>query len=116
MLAPPSDESAPAIAPVFAALGDPTRLSLVRRLSAQAPLSATQLGDGLPVTRQAVAKHLRVLVEAGLLKTEKKSRERLYSLDASRIEEARQTLEDIAAGWDRALLRLRNLVEEPEGG
>lgn len=96
---------------VFAALGDATRLSLVRRLAERAPLSATQLGEGLPVTRQGVAKHLRVLADAGIVTTEKRGRERLYSLEAARVREARRVLDDIAAGWDRALLRLRSMVE-----
>lgn len=101
-----------ATADVLSALGDVTRLSLVRRLTDEAPLSATQLGEGIPVTRQAVAKHLRVLEDAGVVTTEKRGRERLYSLDAARLELARRTLDDISAGWDRALSRLRALVED----
>ncbi|WP_428264864.1 ArsR/SmtB family transcription factor [Haliangium sp.] len=105
-----SDERT-AAAGVFAALGDPIRLSLVRRLAEQSPLSATRLGDGLPVTRQAVAKHLRVLTDAGILSARKRGRERLYSLEAERVRQAREALDDIAAGWDRALQRLRAHVE-----
>lgn len=97
---------------VFSALGDTTRLRLVRRLVDRAPLSATQLGEGLPVTRQSVAKHLRVLAEAGVVTARKRGRERLYTLEAETVRQAREVLDGISAGWDRALLRLKNLVEE----
>lgn len=97
---------------VFSALGDPTRLRLVHRLIDRAPLSATQLGKGLPVTRQGVAKHLRVLTEAGVISVRKSGRERLYMLEADSVNEAQAVLEQISAGWDRALSRLKNLVEE----
>ena len=106
-----SARKAVAEAEVFAALGDPTRLTVVRRLATHAHQSATQLGDGLPVTRQAVAKHLRVLEDAGVVTAERRGRERVYSLDAARVEAARRTLEGISAGWDRALARLRVMVE-----
>ena len=97
---------------VFSALGDPIRLSLVGRLKDEAPLSVTQLCDGVRVSRQGVEKHLRVLVDAGVARTEKRGRERIYELDVERLAQARQYLDGIAAGWDRALGRLRNLVEE----
>lgn len=97
---------------VFSALGDPTRLRLVQRLVDRAPLSATQLGEGLTVTRQGVAKHLRVLTEAGVISARKRGRERLYTLETDSLEEARAVLDQISAGWDRALLRLKALVEE----
>lgn len=96
---------------IFSALGDSTRLRLVRRLAERAPLSVTELGNGLTVTRQGVAKHLRVLADAGIIAAEKRGRERLYSLDEDSIAQARETLEGIAAGWDRALARLKNRVE-----
>ena len=99
---------------IFSALGDPMRLHLVRRLVARAPLSATELGHGLQVTRQGVGKHLRVLANAGVIKANKRGREQLYSLQAESLAQARETLDGIAAGWDRALARLKNLVEEGE--
>lgn len=102
----------PPPAEVFAALGDPVRLSLVGRLRSREPRSATQLCDGLPLSRQGVEKHLRVLVEAGLAKTEKRGRERLYHLEVERLDLARRYLEGISAGWDRALSRLRDLVDD----
>jgi DNA-binding transcriptional ArsR family regulator len=102
-----------AVAGVFFALGDETRLSVMRKLGAGVPLSATALSDGANVTRQAIAKHLRVLEGAGLVSHEKRGREVLYALDARRLEEARAFLEAVSAGWDRAIDRLRELVEKP---
>jgi DNA-binding transcriptional ArsR family regulator len=104
--------SARSDAPVFAALGDQTRLRLVARLGRDGPLSIARLTDGSDVTRQAVAKHLRVLAEAGLARSVRRGRERLWQLDRSRIEEARRSLERIAERWDDALGRLKAAVEE----
>lgn len=103
----------PAVAEVFFALGDETRLSVMRRLGAGVPLSATSLSDGARVTRQAIAKHLQVLEDARLVTHEKRGREVLYALDTRRLEEARAFLEAVSAGWDRAIERLRRMVEEP---
>jgi DNA-binding transcriptional ArsR family regulator len=105
--------SDPAVAGVFFALGDETRLALVRRLGT-GPLSATALSAHTPVTRQAVTKHLHVLEGAGLLTHRKRGREVLYALDGKRLAEARAFLDTVSAGWDRALDRLRALVETPE--
>jgi DNA-binding transcriptional ArsR family regulator len=102
-----------AVAELFFALGDGTRLSVVRKLGAAGELSATMLADGAKVTRQAIVKHLRVLEGAGLVTHEKRGREVLYALDTRRLEEARAFLDAVAAGWDRALERLRHLVEQP---
>jgi len=102
-----------AAADVFFALGDGTRLAVVKRLSAGGALSATTLSDGAKVTRQAIVKHLQVLEGAGLVSHEKRGREVLYALEASRLEEARGFLDGVSAGWDRAIERLRRAVEEP---
>jgi DNA-binding transcriptional ArsR family regulator len=102
-----------AVADVFFALGDGTRLSVVTRLGAGGALSATALSDGAKVTRQAIVKHLQVLEGAGLVTHERRGREVLYALDPRRIEEARAFLDGISAGWDRAIERLRRMVEEP---
>ena len=103
-----------AVADVFFALGDGTRLSVVRKLGSDGALSATALSSGAKVTRQAIVKHLQVLEGAGLVTHEKRGREVLYALDARRLEEARAFLDGISAGWDRALERQRRLVEEPD--
>ena len=101
----------PAVAKVFFALGDGTRLALVRRLGS-GPLSATALSERAPVSRQAITKHLRVLERAGLVAHERRGREVLYALEVRRLAEARAFLEAISARWDRAIDRLRGLVEE----
>jgi DNA-binding transcriptional ArsR family regulator len=98
---------------IFSALGDPTRLSVVRKLGAGAR-SATALSVGANVSRQAIVKHLRVLEGAGLVKPEKRGREVLYVLELRRLDSARTFLDAVSASWDRALERLRQRVEEPE--
>jgi DNA-binding transcriptional ArsR family regulator len=98
---------------VFFALGDETRLSVVRKLGTGGPLSATALSDGAKVTRQAITKHLRVLEGAGIVSSEKRGREVLYALEGRRLDEAKVFLEGVSAGWDRAIERLRRLVETP---
>jgi len=106
-----------AVVEVFSALGDRTRLFVVGKLVAGGALSATALSDGAKVSRQAIAKHLRVLEGAGLATHEKRGREVLYSLEARRLEQARAFLDGVSAGWDRAIERLRRMVEErPDRG
>ena len=70
--------------------------------------------DGARVTRQAIVKHLQVLEDAGLVTSEKAGREVLYALEARRLADARLFLDGISAGWDRAIDRLRTIVEEPD--
>lgn len=103
-----------AVADLFFALGDRTRLSVVQKLGSSGALSATTLSGGAKVSRQAIVKHLQVLEGAGLVTHEKRGREVLYALEPRRLVEARAFLDAISAGWDRALERLRQLVEEPE--
>jgi DNA-binding transcriptional ArsR family regulator len=98
-------------APVFAALGDETRLRLVARLCDQGPLSITRLTEGENVTRQAITKHLHVLAEAGLVHGTRDGRENVWQLEPRRLEEARRCLDRISQQWDDALDRLRDLVE-----
>ncbi len=101
------------VAPVFAALGDPTRLRLVTRLCG-GPLSITVLSEDEPVTRQAITKHLEALSLAGLVRDTRAGRERLWELQPKRLETARRTLEHISAQWDDALRRLAEYIEEKE--
>lgn len=101
-----------AVADVFFALGDGTRLSVVRKLGTGGALSATTLSDGANVTRQAIVKHLQVLEGAGLVTHEKHGREVLYALKLRRLDDARAFLEGVSASWDRAIERLRRLVED----
>jgi DNA-binding transcriptional ArsR family regulator len=99
-------------APVFAALGEATRLALLARLGAEGPLSITRLTDGTDVTRQAITKHLRVLESAGLARGLRRGREQVWELEPAPLETARQSLEAISARWDAALERLKAVVEE----
>jgi DNA-binding transcriptional ArsR family regulator len=98
-------------APVFAALGDPTRLRLVARLCGGEPLSITQLASGSQVTRQAITKHLHVLEGAGLVQGFRQGREQLWELNPQQLAEARRYLEQISRRWDEALARFKALVE-----
>lgn len=99
-------------APVFAALGDPTRLELVKRMCGAGPLSISQLATGAAVTRQAITKHLGVLAGAGLVRDVRRGRERIWALDPGHITEARGWLDEISVQWDKALDRLKRFVEE----
>lgn len=99
-------------APVFAALGDETRLELVARLGTEGPLSIAKLTEKTTITRQAVAKHLRVLERAGLVQGARDGRESFWQLKKKKLEEAQQHLETISRQWDDTLDRLRAFVEE----
>ena len=96
---------------VFAALGDPTRLAVYRRLSSAGPATATGLAAQLPVTRQAVAKHLAALTEAGLVDRVRHGREVRYSLRPDALTETVRWMADVGAGWDDRLAKLKAVVE-----
>src|SRR5262249_7845064 len=98
-------------APVFAALGDATRLRIVARLCDGGPLSIVRLPEGTPTSRQAVTKHLRALEGAGLVRSGRAGRERIWELETKRLAEVRRYLDQISTQWDEALVRLRDLVE-----
>jgi DNA-binding transcriptional ArsR family regulator len=96
---------------LFAALGDETRLRLVSRLCHKGPMSVTSLSGGFRVSRQAIAKHLRVMEDAGLAHRTRRGRESVWQLSPQRLGEARRHLDEISAQWDAALGRLRDFVE-----
>ena len=96
---------------VFAALADPTRRHLVETLAAGGGASATSLAAGLPISRQAVAKHLAALGGAGLVQGRREGRETLYELRPQRLDEAAKWIASVGAEWDDRLARLRRLVE-----
>jgi DNA-binding transcriptional ArsR family regulator len=98
-------------APVFAALGDETRLQLLSRLCQEGPLSIARLSEGAPITRQAITKHLDTLESSGLLETKRQGRERVYQFAPARLQAARRYLELVSAQWDGAIDRLRTFVE-----
>jgi len=91
---------------VFQALADPTRRELLRRLS-HTPGTATELSARLPITRQAVAKHMVALSDAGLVASERSGREVVYRLTPGPMAEAAEWMGDVGATWDRRLENLR---------
>jgi DNA-binding transcriptional ArsR family regulator len=101
-----------AAAPVFAALGDATRLALLDRLSTAGPLSITRLTAGTKISRQAITKHLHVLAGAGLIRDVRRGREHYWEFEPVRLDEARRSLDQISHQWDEALARLKSFVEE----
>src|SRR5712691_242000 len=98
--------------PVFTALADATRLRLLGRLSVDGPLSIARLSEGTGVTRQAITRHLDALGRVGLVRDARRGRERVFSLDAKRLDMARQYLDRVAAQWDAAAARLKAFVEQ----
>jgi DNA-binding transcriptional ArsR family regulator len=98
-------------APVFAALGDETRLSLVVKLCEDSPQSISELTQGSSLTRQAISKHLRVLQNAGLVGSVRAGRESLYEFKPKPIDGIKSYLDHVSRQWDEALGRLKSLVE-----
>jgi len=99
-------------APVFAALGDETRLTLLTKLCGGSLLSIARLTEGSALTRQAITKHLRVLQGAGLVRGVRCGRENLFELEMEPLDEARHALDGISRQWDEALARLKSFVEK----
>ena len=96
---------------VFAALADPTRRQLIETLAARGNASATALAAGLPISRQAVAKHLGALGGAGLVRSRRAGRETLYELQPQRLGEAAEWIARIDREWEDRLATLKRLVE-----
>ena len=99
-------------APIFAALGDETRLGLVARLAEGDTLSIAQLTENTFVTRQAVTRHLEVLAQAGLVRGTRRGREHLWRLEPARLALAQRSLEQISSWWDKKLVALQKSVEQ----
>src|SRR5262252_7857891 len=99
-------------APVFAALGDETRLGLVAKLSGGQPCSISQLTKGSKLTRQAITKHLRVLEGVGIVHSVHTGRESLFKLDPTPITEMREYLDFVSEQWEHALARLKSFIQE----
>ena len=98
-------------APLFAALGDETRLRLLVRLSSGGPGSTSRLSAKSAVSRQAITKHLRVLSGAGLVRGSRRGREQIWELEPKRLADAHTYLDRISMQWDEALDRLKRLIE-----
>jgi len=97
---------------VFAALSDPTRRSVLGRLAGGTAASATELAAELPVSRQAVTKHLQMLGHAGLVTPTREGREVRYSITPAPLGDAVEWMTDVGAQWDRRLARLRGRLEK----
>ena len=98
------------LAPVFAALGDETRWSILTELGKE-ELSASALATRLPVSRQAIAKHLAALVAVGLVEAVPVGREVRYRALGSRMSELATQLESIGSEWDRRLSAIKRIAE-----
>jgi DNA-binding transcriptional ArsR family regulator len=98
-------------APVFAALGDETRLLLVAKLCAGQPFSISQLTEGSRLTRQAITKHLRVLESVGIVRGIHAGRESRFEFNPKPMGELREYLDFVSEQWDQALSRLKSFVE-----
>lgn len=98
-------------APVFAALGDETRLRLVAKLCGGETCSISHLTRGSRLTRQAITKHLRVLEKAEIVRSVHKGRESLFELNPGPIDEMKKYLDEVSEQWDLALARLKLFVQ-----
>jgi DNA-binding transcriptional ArsR family regulator len=99
---------------VFAALADPTRRALLAALATNGPSTVTDLAARLPITRQAIAKHLAVLVDAGLITPEPGERRRVrYRLRPAPVQLAQQFLAALAHDWDNRLDALQHYLTTP---
>ena len=96
---------------LWSAIGDPTRRRMLDILLAAGPATATSLSEQLPVTRQAVAKHLLVLDQAGLVHGTAVGRERRYQVDQAQLARAAAQLADVGATWDARLQRIKRIAE-----
>ncbi len=99
-------------APVFAALGDETRLALVAKLCDRRAYSISQLTRGSRLTRQAITKHLRVLESAGIVHSVRSGRESRFEFDPQPMEGVKEYLDFVSEQWDQALARLKSFVEK----
>ncbi|MEU1258739.1 metalloregulator ArsR/SmtB family transcription factor [Streptomyces chartreusis] len=96
---------------LWSAIGDPTRRTLIDLLLASGTGTATSLSAGLPLTRQAVSKHLAVLDRVGLIRAEPAGRERHYRIDQAQLARAAAQLATVGAAWDARLRRIKTIAE-----
>ena len=101
---------------VFAALGDPGRRSLVEAVAARGDATATELAAGMPVTRQAVAKQLSALADAGLLRATRTGRETRYEVTPEPLEDAVAWMVEVGARWDERLATLERSLKRRRPG
>ncbi|WP_284744870.1 MULTISPECIES: ArsR/SmtB family transcription factor [Amycolatopsis] len=96
---------------LWSAIGDPTRRRMLDLLLSQGSATATSLSEHLPVTRQAVAKHLTVLDRVGLVHASTAGREKHYRVDEAQLARAVAQLADVGAAWDARLRRIKRIAE-----
>jgi DNA-binding transcriptional ArsR family regulator len=101
---------------VFSALADPSRRAILAALASRGPSTATDLADALPITRQAIAKHLNLLADAGLVTAEPGERRRVrYRLRSAPMQVAQQFLAALARDWDHSLEVLTQHLDRSAG-
>jgi DNA-binding transcriptional ArsR family regulator len=96
---------------VFGALSDPTRRALLETIASRPDATATELAAGLPITRQAVLKHLTALADAGLVDRARSGREVHYRVTPAPLSDAVSWMADVGGQWDERLARLRSAVD-----
>jgi ArsR family transcriptional regulator, cadmium/lead-responsive transcriptional repressor len=96
---------------LWSAIGDPSRRRVLDLVVSNSEVSASWLAGRVPFSRQAVAKHLAVLEQAGLVTKRKQGREVLYQVEADRLDQATRAMADLAAQWDRRLATIKRLAE-----
>jgi DNA-binding transcriptional ArsR family regulator len=96
---------------LVAAVTEPTRRQLLDLLLERGESTPTSLADSLPITRQAVSKHLAVLERTGIVDAERSGREMHYRINLDRLDDATRSLSELASTWDRRLLRIKRLAE-----
>jgi len=109
MAAPAAEDDA-----LWAAFADPTRRRMLEALIEHGEASTTTLAESLPITRQAVAKHLVVLDRVGLVAGRRQGREVRYAVRPERLDDAAGSMARVAAQWDRRLARIKRLAESAQ--
>jgi DNA-binding transcriptional ArsR family regulator len=110
-VSPTTTQAPPVEDDLWAAIGDPTRRRMLDLLLVDGEGTATSLGRQLPVTRQAVAKHLAVLDRVGLVRATTAGRERRYRVDEAQLARAAAQLESVGSAWDARLRRIKRIAE-----
>jgi DNA-binding transcriptional ArsR family regulator len=105
-----------AVAELFRALGDPTRLEMVRRLSSGAPQTITSVSGGLDISRQGARKHLQILADAKVITLEPKGRDTGVYLDRETLEQGKAFITELELRWDKRLEDLRRFVDDEQPG
>ena len=99
---------------LFLAIADPTRRKLIERLAAEGEKTPTELAQDLPITRQAVSKHMHILVDANLVEVRQAGRDRYYKLKPEQLAETTGWVDRVKAQWDKRLAALARFLDEKE--